>query len=48
MRRSVILTNAAGRTIAMLLVAPNRRRYFLTRPPADAPKATGSLLEVRT
>ena len=48
MNRAVLLTNAGGRTIAVLLVAPNGRRYFLTRPPADAPKATGSLLEVRT
>jgi hypothetical protein len=48
MSRAVLLNNAAGRTIAVLLVAPNGRRYFLKRPPADsAPRAAGALVEVR-
>jgi hypothetical protein len=48
MSRAVLLNNAAGRTIAVLLVAPNGRRYFLKRPPAGgAANAPGSLLELR-
>lgn len=48
MSRAVLLNNTAGRTIARLVVAPNGRRYFLTRPPAGAPPdAPRSLLEVR-
>ena len=46
MRRAVLLTNAAGRTIAVLLVAPNGRRYFLTRPRGGQTRS-GSLTEVR-
>ena len=48
MSRAVLLNNAAGRTIAVLLVAPNGRRYLLKRPPAGGVvNAAGSLLEVR-
>ena len=48
MSRAVFLTNSGGRTIAVLLVAPNGRRYFLKRPPAGGVvNAAGSLLEVR-
>ncbi len=48
MSRAVLLNNAAGRTIAVLLVAPNGRRYFLKRPPAGvAAHSAGSLLEAR-
>jgi hypothetical protein len=48
MSRAVLLNNAAGRTIAVLLVAPNGRRYFLKRPPGGAvANGAGSLLEVR-
>ena len=48
MSRAVLLTNPAGRTIAVLLVAPNGRRYLLKRPLAGAVvSATRSLLEVR-
>jgi hypothetical protein len=46
MRRAVLLSNAAGRTIAVLLVAPNGRGYFLTRPTRAAQRGR-SLLEVR-
>jgi hypothetical protein len=46
MSRAVLLNNAAGRTIAVLLVAPNGRRYFLKRPGATEPPAR-SLVEVR-
>jgi hypothetical protein len=45
-RRAILLTNAGGRTIAVLLVAPNGRRYFLKRPPAEQRPAR-SLVEVR-
>jgi hypothetical protein len=48
MSRAVLLNNAAGRTIAVLLVGPNGRRYFLKRPPAGGVvNAAGSLLELR-
>jgi len=48
MSRAVLLNNAAGRTIAVLLVAPNGRRYFLKCPPTRAGASTsGSLVEVR-
>ena len=48
MSRAVLPNNAAGRTIAVLLVAPNGRRYLLERPPTRAGMSTsGSLVEVR-
>ena len=47
MSRAVLLNNAAGRTIAVLLVAPNGRRYLLKRPPAGSTRNVGSLVEVR-
>ena len=43
---SAVLLNAVGRTISVLLVAPNGRRYFLKRPTAAAPLAR-SLVELR-
>ena len=46
MRRAVLLTNADGRTILALLVAPNGRRYFLKRP-TSAERPSRSLVEVR-